>query len=82
MYNNYIYGWVCMYLPCYHKYKSLCLQVVYFTATFPYFILFALLINNVQLPGAKDGILFFLMPNWSKLLEVQVRSHVKTIQVA
>lgn len=82
MYNNYIYGWVCMYLPCYHKYKSFCLQVVYFTATFPYFILFALLINNVQLPGAKDGILFFLMPNWSKLLEVQVRSHVKTIQVA
>jgi len=47
---------------------------VYFTATFPYFILIALLINNVQLPGAKDGILFFLMPNWSKLLEVQVRS--------
>lgn len=48
-------------------------QVVYFTATFPYFILFALLVNNVQLPGAKDGILFFLTPNWSKLLEVQVR---------
>ncbi|NP_001103931.2 uncharacterized protein LOC561694 isoform a [Danio rerio] len=47
-------------------------KVVYFTATFPYFILFALLVNNVQLPGAKNGILFFLMPNWSKLLEVQV----------
>ncbi|XP_062874365.1 sodium- and chloride-dependent GABA transporter ine [Trichomycterus rosablanca] len=47
-------------------------KVVYFTATFPYIILFALLINNVQLPGAKDGILYFLMPNWNKLLEVQV----------
>ncbi|CAB1319859.1 unnamed protein product [Coregonus sp. 'balchen'] len=40
--------------------------------TFPYFILFALLINNVQLPGAKNGMRYFLKPNWSKLLEVQV----------
>lgn len=48
-------------------------QVVYFTAIFPYFILFALLINNVQLPGAKNGILYFVTPVWSKLFEVKVR---------
>lgn len=47
-------------------------QVVYFTALFPYFILFALLVNNVQLPGAKDGILYFVTPVWSKLFEVKV----------
>ncbi|KAK5606918.1 hypothetical protein CRENBAI_013299 [Crenichthys baileyi] len=47
-------------------------KVVYFTAVFPYFILFALLINNVQLPGAKEGILYFVTPVWSKLFEVKV----------
>lgn len=48
-------------------------QVVYFTALAPYVLLFALLINNVRLPGAKDGILYFVTPVWSKLLKVKVR---------
>lgn len=48
-------------------------QVVYFTAVFPYFILLALLINNVQLPGATDGILYFVTPVWDKLFDVKVR---------
>lgn len=52
------------------------LQVVYFTATFPYFILFALLINNMQLPGAKEGVLYFVTPVWNKLFEVKVKSSV------
>uniref|UniRef100_A0A8C7S3H0 Transporter n=1 Tax=Oncorhynchus mykiss TaxID=8022 RepID=A0A8C7S3H0_ONCMY len=46
--------------------------VVYFTALFPYVILLALLINNVQLPGAMEGIRFFIVPNWEKLLELEV----------
>lgn len=50
-----------------------CVQVVYFTALFPYVILVALLVNNVQLPGALDGIKFFIVPEWKKLLEVEVR---------
>lgn len=49
------------------------LQVVYFTALFPYVILIALLINNAQLPGALDGISFFIFPVWDKLLSVEVR---------
>lgn len=48
-------------------------QVVYFTALFPYVILIALLINNVQLPGALNGIKFFIVPEWDKLLSVEVR---------
>lgn len=48
------------------------IQVVYFTALFPYVILIALLINNVQLPGALDGITFFIVPDWKKLLVVEV----------
>ncbi|KAK1792287.1 hypothetical protein P4O66_012243, partial [Electrophorus voltai] len=63
--------WIITYLCIFKGVKSTG-KVVYFTATFPYFMLFALLINNVQLPGAKDGILFFLLPDWGKLLEVQV----------
>uniref|UniRef100_A0A8C5GRS5 Transporter n=1 Tax=Gouania willdenowi TaxID=441366 RepID=A0A8C5GRS5_GOUWI len=51
---------------------SICVQVVYFTALFPYVILIALLVNNVQLPGALDGIKFFIVPKWDKLLEVEV----------
>lgn len=47
-------------------------QVVYFTAIFPYVILFALLINNVQLPGAMEGIKFFIVPVWDKLLSLEV----------
>lgn len=50
-------------------------QVVYFTALFPYVLLFALLVNNVRLPGAEDGILYFVTPVWSKLFEVKVRHY-------
>lgn len=58
------------------------LQVVYFTAVFPYFILLALLINNVQLPGATDGILYFVTPVWDKLFEVKVRLSTERLALA
>ncbi|XP_028851527.1 sodium- and chloride-dependent GABA transporter ine isoform X1 [Denticeps clupeoides] len=66
-----VLAWAIVYLCIFKGVKSTG-KVVYFTATFPYFILIAFLINNVQLPGAHDGIMFFLKPVWSKLLEVQV----------
>lgn len=46
---------------------------MYFTALFPYVILIALLINNAQLPGALEGIKFFILPEWEKLLSLEVR---------
>ncbi|XP_010769882.1 sodium- and chloride-dependent betaine transporter-like [Notothenia coriiceps] len=67
-----ILSWVIVYLCIFKGVKSTG-KVVYFTAVFPYFILFALLINNVQLPGAKNGILYFVTPVWDKLFEVKVR---------
>ena len=51
--------------------------MVYFTALFPYVILIALLINNAQLPGAIDGITFFIVPVWDKLLSVEVKEDKK-----
>lgn len=64
-------SWILVYLCIFRGVKSTG-KVVYFTALFPYVILLALLINNVQLPGAIDGIRFFIIPEWNKLLDVQV----------
>ncbi|GFS85328.1 sodium- and chloride-dependent glycine transporter 2 [Nephila pilipes] len=47
-------------------------KVVYVTATFPYFVLLCLLIRGLTLPGAWNGISFYLSPNWEKLLTFKV----------
>ncbi|XP_078034794.1 sodium-dependent nutrient amino acid transporter 1 isoform X1 [Augochlora pura] len=44
----------------------------YFLAIFPYIILISLLIRAVTLEGALTGILYFVTPKWSKLLEPTV----------
>lgn len=49
------------------------LQVVYFTATFPYVVLVILLIRGVTLPGAGAGIWYFITPKWEKLTDATVR---------
>lgn len=66
-----ILAWILIYLCIFKGVKSTG-KVVYFTALFPYVILIALLINNAQLPGALNGITFFIVPEWSKLLSVEV----------
>ena len=48
------------------------LQVVYFTATFPYVVLLILLIRGALLEGAGEGIKFYIVPDWSKLSEAGV----------
>ena len=47
-------------------------QVVYFTATAPYLLLTAILIRGVTLPGAIEGIKFYLTPDLSRLSDGQV----------
>lgn len=48
-------------------------KAAYFLAIFPYVIMIVLLIRSVTLPGARNGILFFLTPQWDVLLKPQVK---------
>ena len=47
-------------------------QVVWFTALFPYVVLFLLLARGLFLPGAGDGIAYYLTPNFDAIRDVNV----------
>lgn len=47
-------------------------QVVYFTATVPYLLLFIFLGRGVTLPGAGEGLRFLFEPRWERMLDAQV----------
>ncbi|KNC28897.1 hypothetical protein FF38_07364, partial [Lucilia cuprina] len=44
----------------------------YFLAIFPYIVMFILLGRALTLPGSWDGIVYFLKPQWSELLNPNV----------
>lgn len=47
-------------------------KVVWITALAPYVVLIILLVRGVTLPGAYDGIMYYLTPQWHKLLNSRV----------
>uniref|UniRef100_A0A3B3D6U9 Transporter n=1 Tax=Oryzias melastigma TaxID=30732 RepID=A0A3B3D6U9_ORYME len=47
-------------------------KVVYLTATFPYVMLFVLLVRGATLPGATQGIIYYLKPDVARLADPQV----------
>ncbi|XP_070774797.1 sodium- and chloride-dependent GABA transporter 3-like [Enoplosus armatus] len=47
-------------------------KVVYFTAVFPYVMLLILLIRGLTLPGAWEGIHFYLYPDLNRLASLEV----------
>ncbi|CRK94127.1 CLUMA_CG007649, isoform D, partial [Clunio marinus] len=65
------FGWIMAYFSLYKGVKSMG-KIVYFTATFPYIVLTALLIRALTLEGATDGILYLLSPEWNLLGSAEV----------
>lgn len=47
-------------------------QVVWFTALFPYVVLFILLVRGITLPGSAEGIRYYLSPNFEALKKAEV----------
>ncbi|XP_052078656.1 sodium- and chloride-dependent GABA transporter 1-like isoform X1 [Mytilus californianus] len=47
-------------------------KVVYFTATFPYLVLIALLIRGLTLEGHEKGVEFYMTADWDKLKDPKV----------
>ncbi|XP_018009290.1 sodium- and chloride-dependent creatine transporter 1 [Hyalella azteca] len=66
-----IFCWVCTYFAIWKGVKVTG-KIMYFTATFPYVMLTALLIRGVTLPGAAEGIRYYLEPKWEKIFDHQV----------
>ncbi|XP_059208155.1 sodium- and chloride-dependent GABA transporter 2-like [Centropristis striata] len=66
-----ILTWVICYFCIWKGIKSTG-KAAYFTATFPYVMLLVLLIRGVTLPGAIDGIIYYLYPDIARLSDPQV----------
>uniref|UniRef100_H2YVB7 Transporter n=1 Tax=Ciona savignyi TaxID=51511 RepID=H2YVB7_CIOSA len=67
----FIASWVVIYL-CVFKGARTSGKVVYVTAIAPYVLLTILLVRGLTLEGAWDGVVYFLKPDLSKLLDSKV----------
>jgi SNF family Na+-dependent transporter len=47
--------------------------VAYFTAIFPYLVLLILIIQSATLPGAVDGVKYYIIPNWDLVAKFEVK---------
>ena len=54
------------------SYSIFILQIIWFTALFPYFVMAILLVRALTLPGAFTGLYYYVRVDWSRLLDGQV----------
>uniref|UniRef100_A0A1B0G7U7 Sodium-dependent nutrient amino acid transporter 1 n=1 Tax=Glossina morsitans morsitans TaxID=37546 RepID=A0A1B0G7U7_GLOMM len=64
-------SWFCVFMVIIRGVKSSG-KASYFLAIFPYVIMIVLLIRALTLPGSLDGILYFIKPQWNKILDPEV----------
>ncbi|KAB7506127.1 Sodium-dependent nutrient amino acid transporter 1 [Armadillidium nasatum] len=66
-----LFSWIILFLILVQGVKSSG-KSAYFTALFPYVVLIIMLGRGASLPGAVDGIWFFINPDWKRILEPTV----------
>ncbi|KAJ9576851.1 hypothetical protein L9F63_006625, partial [Diploptera punctata] len=66
-----LFSWIVIFLVIVRGVKSSG-KASYFLALFPYVVMIALLVRGVTLPGAGQGILYFIEPQWEELLNARV----------
>ncbi|XP_068611339.1 sodium- and chloride-dependent betaine transporter-like [Brachionichthys hirsutus] len=64
-------AWVICYFCIWKGIKSTG-KVVYVTATFPYLLLILIFIRGVTLPGAVEGLKYYLIPDFEKIADANV----------
>ncbi|XP_067004418.2 sodium-dependent nutrient amino acid transporter 1 isoform X2 [Anabrus simplex] len=65
------FSWITIFVAIVRGVKSSG-KAAYFLAMFPYVVLVTLLIRGATLPGAKDGVLYFLTPQLERLKDPEV----------
>ncbi|XP_018324481.1 sodium- and chloride-dependent GABA transporter 1 [Agrilus planipennis] len=63
-----IFGWTFIYIVIRNGLHQSG-KIIWFTALFPYVVLFILLIRAITLDGAMDGMYHFIIPRWEELLK-------------
>jgi len=64
-------AWVAIFMIIYKGIESAG-KVVYFTSTFPYIVMFIMLIRGVTLTGASKGIEFYITPKFDEIFKLDV----------
>lgn len=61
-------AWLCMYF-CIFRGVKLVGKIVWLTVPLPWLILAVLTVNGLMLEGSIDGLAYYLVPDWSQLLQ-------------